>query len=142
MEQEIKRFVVAGKRFMPNGKIAIPFPTSLNPTKRLISYIRFMILYNVTLILEEAIENEWLKWMQEEHIPEVMASQCFISNRMLRVLDSPNEGVTYCIQYIAETPEQYETYKNEFAPGLQAKTLAKFENRFVAYRTLMEFVDA
>lgn len=100
-----------------------------------------MILYNVTLILEENAEAEWLKWMKEEHIAEVMATQCFVSNRMLKVLDSPNEGVTYCMQYIADSPEKYEIYKNEFAPALQAKALAKFENRFVAYRTLMESVD-
>lgn len=100
-----------------------------------------MILYNVTLILEEAAEAEWLQWMKEEHIPEVMATNCFISNRMLKVLDSPNEGVTYCMQYIAENETAYETYKNQFGPALQAAALAKFENRFVAFRTLMAFVD-
>ena len=101
-----------------------------------------MILYNVTIILEESAEQDWVKWMREEHIPEVMATACFVSNRMLKVIDSPNEGVTYCIQYIAENAAQYETYKTQFAPALQAATLAKFENKFVAFRSLMEFVDA
>ena len=100
-----------------------------------------MILYNVTIILEESAEQEWLAWMKDEHIPEVMATNCFVSNRMLKVLDSPNEGVTYCMQYIADTPVAYETYKNEHAPGLQAAAMSRFENRFVAFRTLMEFVD-
>jgi hypothetical protein len=81
-----------------------------------------MLLYNVTLIIEEAAENEWLQWMKEIHIPEVLATEKFVSNRLLKVLDSPNEGVTY------------------FAPALQAKLQIKFENRFVAFRTLMEFV--
>ena len=110
--------------------------------KHLISYLSSMILYNVTIILEESAEQEWLPWMKEEHIPEVMASNCFVSNRMLKVLDSPNEGVTYCMQYIADTPEAYEKYKNEFAAQLQAAAISRFENRFVAFRTLMEFVDS
>ena len=101
-----------------------------------------MILYNVTVILEESAEREWLAWMKQEHIPEVMATNCFVSNRMLKVLDSPNEGVTYCMQYIAETPEAYENYKNQFAADLQAAAMSRFENRFVAFRTLMQFVDS
>ncbi len=99
-----------------------------------------MLLYNVTLILEESAADEWLQWMQETHIPAVMATGMFVSNRLLKVLDSPNEGVTYCTQYVAETQENYDQYQQIYAPALQADLNAKFENRFVAYRTLMEFV--
>jgi hypothetical protein len=38
--------------------------------------------------------------------------------------------------------EHYKRYQTEFAPSLQAKVLAKFENKFVAYRTLMESVTS
>jgi hypothetical protein len=101
-----------------------------------------MYLYNVTLILDADIETEWLEWMHNEHIAEVMATGCFNSHRILKVLDSPNEGVTYCMQYIADSMEHYKRYQTEFAPSLQAKVLAKFENKFVAYRTLMESVTS
>ncbi|WP_122876646.1 DUF4286 family protein, partial [Pseudomonas viridiflava] len=70
-----------------------------------------MLLYNVTLILEESAADEWLQWMQETHIPEVMATGMFVSNRLLKVLDSPNEGVTYCTQYVAESMENYDQYQ-------------------------------
>jgi len=99
-----------------------------------------MLLYNVTLILEDAAAAEWLKWMQEVHIPEVMATGLFVSNRLLKVLDSPNEGVTYCAQYVLENQDQYNTYQSTYAPALQEKLNEKFKNRFVAYRTLMEFI--
>lgn len=99
-----------------------------------------MILYNVTLILEESAADEWLQWMQETHIPEVMATGKFVSNRLLKVVDSPNEGVTYCAQYIAESYNDYDEYMTNFAPELQEKLKEKFENRHVAYRSLMEFV--
>ena len=99
-----------------------------------------MLLYNVTLIIEEAAAEEWLQWMTEIHIPEVMATEKFVSNRLLKVLDSPNEGVTYCAQYVLESEAEYQDYQDNFAPALQADLQAKFENRFVAFRTLMEFV--
>lgn len=100
-----------------------------------------MLLYNVTLIIEEAAAEEWLKWMQETHIPAVLATEKFVSNRLLKVIDSPNEGVTYCAQYVVENLVDYEDYQLNFAPALQADLQQKFENRFVAFRTLMEFVD-
>lgn len=99
-----------------------------------------MFLYNVTLILEDAAATEWLQWMEETHVPAVMATGMFSDHKLLKVVDSPNEGVTYCAQYIADTIEKYNEYLDVYAPALQAELQAKFENRFVAYRTLMEFV--
>jgi len=99
-----------------------------------------MLLYNVTLILEESAADEWLQWMQETHIPAVMATGKFVSNRLLKVVDSPNEGVTYCAQYVAENVNEYNDYQQNFAPALQADLQQKFENRFVAFRTLMEYI--
>ncbi|MFA6275211.1 MAG: DUF4286 family protein [Pedobacter sp.] len=99
-----------------------------------------MLLYNVTIIIEDAAAEEWLQWMLEIHIPEVMATGKFVSNRLLKVLDSPNEGITYCIQYVAETVQDYDDYQQNYAPALTADLQRKFENRFVAFRTLMEFI--
>jgi hypothetical protein len=100
-----------------------------------------MLLYNVTIIIEDSAAEEWLQWMKEIHIPEVMATEKFVSNRLLKVVDSPNEGVTYCVQYVAESIAEYEDYQQNFAHALQADLQTKFENRFVAFRTLMEFVS-
>ena len=99
-----------------------------------------MILYNVTVIMDEEIHDEWLSWMKNQHIADVMATSCFVSYRMLRVVDSPNDGVTYCMQYIAEDRQKYEDYKSNYASGLQASFPAKFADKYVIYRSLMEFV--
>ena len=100
-----------------------------------------MILYNVTVIIEDNAADEWLNWTKQTHIPAVMATGKFVSNRLLKVLDSPNEGITFCTQYIAESIAEYEDYKQNYAPALQSELQQKFENRFVAFRTLMEYVD-
>ena len=100
-----------------------------------------MYLYNVTLIIDDAAADEWQQWMQEIHIPKVMATEKFISNRLLKVVDSPNEGVTFCAQYIADTMEDYDSYQAEFAPSLQHELNERFKDRFVAFRTLMEYID-
>jgi hypothetical protein len=101
-----------------------------------------MLLYNVTLIIEDAVADKWLEWMQEIHIPEVMETGMFVSSRLLKVVDSPNEGVTFCAQYVAENLDNYNNYQDNFAPVLQADLNEKFPNQFVAFRTLMEYVDS
>jgi hypothetical protein len=100
-----------------------------------------MYLYNVTLIVDDAAAEEWLAWMQDVHIPLVMATGQFLSSKLLRVVDSPNEGVTYCAQYLAESKAAYEEYQAVYAPALQQELNERFKDRFVAFRTLMEYVD-
>ena len=100
-----------------------------------------MLLYNVTLIIEDAVADAWLIWMNEEHIPQVMATGKFVSNRLLKVIDSPNEGVTFCAQYLAENMGEYLDYQENFALDLQNELNEKFKEKFVAFRTLMEYVD-
>ncbi|WEK19011.1 MAG: DUF4286 family protein [Candidatus Pedobacter colombiensis] len=99
-----------------------------------------MLLYNVTTIIEDAAADSWLKWMEDTHIPNVMASGKFVSYRLLRVLDSPNEGVTYCAQYVVDHMADYLDYQETFAPKLQAEANGLFENKFVSFQTLMEYI--
>ena len=100
-----------------------------------------MLLYNLTIIVEDGAADQWLRWMQSIHIPKVMDTGCFLSNRLLKILDSPNEGVSYCSQYVVESMEQYQRYQSNFAQVLQAELNEEFANRFVAFRTLMEYID-
>ena len=100
-----------------------------------------MILYNVTVILEEEAESEWLEWMHTHHIAEVMSTGCFESNRIFKVLESQNEGITFSVQYIASNLETYEKYRTTFASKLQAELQNKFANRYVAFRTIMQLLE-
>lgn len=100
------------------------------------------IIYNVTINVDHAAADDWLKWMKEVHIPEVMDTGLFLSHRMLRLIgDEESGGITYAIQYTAKDRDAYERYKQEFAPALQASHTAAFKDRFVAFRTLLEEVE-
>ena len=101
-----------------------------------------MILYNVTIILDEDIHLDWLTWVNHSHINEVMDTGCFVSNRILRVLDSPNEGLTYCIQYIADSLEKYNEYRQRHSQQHQSSTPSQFQNKLVTFQTVMEFIDS
>lgn len=99
-----------------------------------------MLLYNITSIIDDTVADSWLKWMEDVHIPSVMASGKFVSHRLLRVLDSPNEGVTYCAQFVVEHMADYLDYQQNYAPTLQKEAQALYENKAVSFRTLMEYI--
>ena len=63
-----------------------------------------MILYNVTVNVEDSIHDEWLEWMTKKHIPDVLATGLFTDNKIFRILseDVENEN-TYSIQYFCRS---------------------------------------
>lgn len=101
-----------------------------------------MYIYNVTVNVEDSVHTEWLTWMKEDHIPAVMATGCFVANRMLRLLSEiENNGITYGLQYYFDKMEDYVRYQDKYAAKLQEEHKQKFDGKFVAFRTLLEIVE-
>jgi len=98
-----------------------------------------MIIYNVTVGLDQSIEKEWLVWMKTVHIPNVMRTGKFVSQRVLKVLthDDP-ASVSYAIQYTASTIELLQQYLDLHAPALRQEVQDKFGDKQIAYRTILE----
>ena len=98
-----------------------------------------MYIYNVTINIDESVHQEWLQWMKEKHIIDVLKTGCFTAARVLKVL-ADDEGVTYSVQYDFDNMEIYDKYCAEFAPALQKEHMDRYSNKFVAHRTLLERV--
>ena len=47
-----------------------------------------MYIYNVTLNVDESIHDEWLQWMSDIHIPEVLRTGKFTKALLSQVLSS------------------------------------------------------
>ena len=101
-----------------------------------------MLIYNVTTKVTHSIHTKWLEWMKEKHIPEVMASGCFISQRLVRLLDTDeSDGVTYAAQYEVDNKELYDIYIEQHAPALRKDMMNTFGDQFISFRSLMEVVN-
>ena len=46
-----------------------------------------MIIYNVTVKVDHSIADDWLSWLQQEHIPEIIATECFTDARNFEAKD-------------------------------------------------------
>ena len=101
-----------------------------------------MILFNVTINVEQSVEQAWLHWMQNEHMLDVLNTKMFVTAKIFRLLDvEQSEGTTtYAVQYFAKNREHYERYQQEFAPRLQQEAQQKYGTKTVSFRTLMEEV--
>ncbi|GIV33814.1 MAG: hypothetical protein KatS3mg031_1349 [Chitinophagales bacterium] len=100
-----------------------------------------MILYNVTIKVDPAVEEEWLAWMKLEHIPEVMRTGLFSEYRICRLLEQDDtEGKTFAVQYLCNNLRNFDTYRATFAPALQQKHYDRFGDKCVAFRTVMEIL--
>lgn len=101
-----------------------------------------MIIYNVTINVDETIHDEWMEWMKNKHIDEVVATGCFQKARMVKVLvEEEMGGITYSVQYFAPNREMLERYKTEFAPKLKQEGLKLFADKVLTFRTELEVIS-
>ncbi|MBW2961941.1 DUF4286 family protein [Mesonia aestuariivivens] len=100
-----------------------------------------MIIYNVTINVSEEVHSEWLTWMQQEHIPQMLATGKFKNAIMTKVLvEEPMGGVTYSIQYKAENKATLQRYYEEDAEKLR-KEAQRFKDKTVFFRTELEVIS-
>jgi hypothetical protein len=99
-----------------------------------------MIIYNVTIsILDPLIENEWLKWMKETHIPDVMNTKMFLDYKICKVV--LEDECTYAIQYTCINQSKLDEYLTHFAPKLMQEHSQKYNGKFGAFRTFLNVID-
>ena len=100
-----------------------------------------MIIYNVTVNIEESIHDDWLEWIKN-HIPQVLATGKFIDARLTKVLvEEEMGGTTYAIQYKAKSREALESYYQNDAADLKQEGFIKFADKMLAFRTELEIID-
>ncbi len=101
-----------------------------------------MILYNVTVNIDKDVEQDWIDWMKNTHIPQVMETGYFTSNRMMKMLSEQEDesGGTYAIQYSADNLGQLEEYLEKAAPKLQKQSIIRYGTKMAAFRSVLEEV--
>ena len=101
-----------------------------------------MFIYNITIKVNNAIQDEWMQWQQEVHIPEIMLTGLFERYQVFRLLDQDDaEGPTFIFQFHTASEENYRRYLREFAPGLREEAFEKWDPGFIAFRSLLRSVQ-
>jgi hypothetical protein len=100
-----------------------------------------MFIYNVTTKVEPSVHEEWVEWMKQIHIPEVMNSGCFTQFQFVRLLElDDSDGPTYAVQYHSDSKEAYHQYLEIFATKLRNEVYAEWGNKVISFRSFMQVV--
>lgn len=101
-----------------------------------------MIIYSVTISIDEDIEESWVEWMRNVHIPDVMQTGMFISCRFSKLISHKEEGfINYSAQYTCESKSKLDEYHSKFAKELQNKSLKDFADKMHAFRTELSVIE-
>ena len=100
-----------------------------------------MLIYNVTVNVDESVHDKWLIWIKE-HIPQVLATGQFKEAKLTKVLvEEDMGGVTYSVQYRAHSREALDEYYKNYADKLRQEGLKLFADKILAFRTELEIID-
>ncbi len=101
-----------------------------------------MFLYNVTITVDLNTHEDWLRWMRETHVPDVMATGMFLSYRISRLIGHEHvDSEIYTVQYLVKDMAHLRRYQEDFATELQRRHRERYEGKFAAFRTVMEVID-
>ena len=98
-----------------------------------------MIIYNVTMKVDWTISKEWLRWMQETYIPEIISTRCFEKHLFVQLLQvDDTEGPTFAAQYYAKTISNYNRYLQNHAFAFNDVISKKWGDKCLSFGTLMK----
>ena len=101
-----------------------------------------MVIYNVTTHVELSIEESWLIWMKEKHLPEMLATKKFKTARIFKIISGNDKGgVSYAAKYHCNNKMSLEQYLNHFAAKLREDSVNKFGDRILSFRTELELIE-
>ena len=100
-----------------------------------------MFIYNITVLIEETLEQEWLNYVQTEFIPVILETGFFQSCQLLQVTDSPNEGLTYCVQFRTNEISSLQSYQSLYAPQIESAHQLAFPNQLVTFSSTMKLIN-
>lgn len=101
-----------------------------------------MFIYNVTTKIDWSIHDEWVLWMKNIHMPELVATGCFTHTQLVRLLDTDEQdGPTYAAQYFAKNKSDYNRYIEKYADSYRKKIYDQWGDQLASFRSLMQIVQ-
>lgn len=76
-----------------------------------------------------------LGWIKNEWIPKVPSQV-----KLLKMLNSPHEGHTYCVQLIAESEEEIQRFNEHYIQNLQQHIRSEHQDKAFLFDTIMHYI--
>lgn len=101
-----------------------------------------MILFSLTVNIDNEIEAEWLEWMRQTFIPNIWLTGLFDEKRFLRLISNDEQGgLTYSLQLTIENLSKYGEFEKHHLQDFRGMLYGKYAGRLVDFHTILEKVD-
>ena len=102
-----------------------------------------MILFSLTVNIDNDIEDDWLEWMRQTFIPSLWLTGFFHEKRFLKLLneDLQGNGITYSLQLTLEGIGRMKEFEANHLQDFRNMLYGKYSGRLVDFFTILETVD-
>ncbi len=104
------------------------------------TYIRTMYLYNITIITEVDLAVEvtnQIKHLQDHHAKLSPNAPL----HFLKMLDSPHDGETFCIQLQVQRREELESFQSASLMSWQQNLAQLHPGKVLFFESIMEYLN-
>lgn len=101
-----------------------------------------MLLYNTTYTLEAEVERNFLIWIKECYIPQVIEDGKLHSPRLMKILSHSEDGtLSYSLQFEVKDSSTLHAWHLSKGRFLNEELLKVFKDKIIGFPTLMEILD-
>ncbi|PRD54577.1 DUF4286 family protein [Sphingobacterium gobiense] len=94
-----------------------------------------MILYNISIIMEDSRHDQVVNWLKS-HLRTSSYETTF-----LKMLDSPHEGHTYCIQFLAADDAAIGKFQEDVMAELQTYLMTNHAEKAFIFDSKMQYLS-
>ena len=100
-----------------------------------------MFILNITFLVSDHIEEKWLNWAKEIHIPFVTSSGQLTDPQLSRIWgESDQEGKSFSIQYKAKNMETLNEWHKQFGDAFSKQCEQTFNQEVLFFSTVLEIL--
>ncbi len=101
-----------------------------------------MILFSLTVNIDNDVKEEWLEWMKQTFIPSLWLTGFFVEKRFLKLLnEEEGNGTTFSLQLTLSNLESLRNFEADHLYDFRKMLYGKYAGRLVDFYTVLEKVE-
>ena len=96
-------------------------------------------LFNITIVIDKEIHQEWADWVLAELVLKIKNSVGFESSKLYRLLsESPNEGITYSLQFFSDKIIVIDDFRKKHEQQILNHYRSTYSDKFLFFSTVLK----
>lgn len=95
------------------------------------------IIYNTSFIVDEAIETEWIGFIQKHYIRPLLSEGLCEDIIFTKVSIDQPEGKTYSLQLIFSDEQRQQDFIQTHLPALEERLIKHYNGKYVCFSSIL-----